>query len=74
MKAYKQLYLALMAAFLIGNHKGFIALWTDSGEDPKIVFPYSVTSLPPEDQQRVNEGIRVESEAQLHGLIEDFLS
>lgn len=74
MKRKNYLYLALAAAFLIGNHQGFIALWTDSGAEPDIVFPYSVTSLPPQDQLRVNEGIRVQTREQLHALMEDFLS
>ena len=74
MKAFRYFYLALMAAFLIGNHKGFIALWTDTDPEPKIVFPYSIASLPGEDQERVIKGIRIDSEAQLHRWLEDFLS
>lgn len=74
MKAAKYIYLALMMAFLIGNHKGFIALWTDPDADPKIVFPYSIASLPPEDQKQVDQGIWIRSEEQLQALIEDFLS
>ena len=48
---YRQIYLALVFAFLIGNHKGFIALWTDPAGEPAIIFPYSVASLPQKDQQ-----------------------
>ena len=71
---YRQIYLTLLLAFLIGNHKGFIALWHDSAGDPAIVFPYSVSSLPPQDQQRINNGIYLESEEELNRLLEDYLS
>ena len=67
-------YLTLVAAFLIGNYRGYIALWTNEEEDPAKVFPYSVSSLPPADQALVNEGIRLETEADLLKLLEDYLS
>ena len=71
---YRQIYLALVFVFLIGNYKGFIALWKDPVGDPAMVFPYSVASLPQKDQQLLNEGIYLESEAQLNALLEDYLS
>ena len=71
---FRQFYLTLLFAFLIGNHKGFIALWKDPAADPAMVFPYSVSSLPPQDQQLINKGIYLESEAELHRLLEDYLS
>ncbi|MBR6596257.1 MAG: hypothetical protein IKK72_06805 [Oscillospiraceae bacterium] len=71
---YRQFYLTLLLAFLIGNHKGFIALWRDNAGDPSIVFPYSVASLPLQDQQLVNKGIYLQSEEELHRLLEDYLS
>lgn len=71
---YRQLYLTLVLAFLIGNYKGFIALWRDGAGDPAMVFPYSVSSLPLPDQQLVRSGIYLESEAELNRLLEDYLS
>ena len=74
MKLSNYLYLALTAAFLLGNHNGFVALWKDSAPEPLAVFPYRIESLPPYDQQRLNRGIRIGSEEELHALLEDFLS
>ena len=71
---YRQLYLTLLLAFLIGNYEGFIALWRDGAADPAIVFPYSVSSLPLPDQQLVSNGIYLDSEAELNRLLEDYLS
>lgn len=67
-------YLTLILAFLIGNYNGYIALWTDGAKEPTKVFPYSVTSLPPADQEKVNAGIRVDSPDDLKQLLEDYLS
>jgi len=67
-------YLALIWAFLIGNYHGYIALWTEEAKDPVKVFPYSVASLPPADQEKVNAGIRVNSPDDLKQLLEDYLS
>lgn len=67
-------YLALVAAFLIGNYQGYIALWTDEDSAPAKVFPYCVASLPPADQERIDQGIRVDSEDDLRRLLEDYLS
>lgn len=71
---YRQIYLTLVFLFLVGNHKGFIALWTDTASDPVCVYPYSVASLPQADQTRLNEGIYLESDEALSQLLEDYLS
>lgn len=69
-----QVYLALIFTFLIGNHKGFIALWTEDTKEPAVVFPYSVASLPLADQAALEQGIQIESMDQLNRLLEDYLS
>lgn len=74
MKYMKHLYLTLIAAFLLGSHNGFVALWKDSTAEPAVVFPYRIESLPLQDQQRLNQGILVDNEEALASLLEDFLS
>jgi len=71
---YRQIYLTLFFAFLLGSHKGFIALWTGAGPEPDHIFPYSVSSLPIQDQRRLESGILLESEEALIRLLEDYLS
>ena len=68
------IYLALFFTFLLGSHEGFIALWTTPGGDPDVIFPYSVASLPPEDQRRLEAGITLAGEEELVRLLEDYLS
>ena len=72
MKIY--MYLTLIFTFLIGNYQGYIALWTQQSAKPDYVFPYSVASLPPADQIAVENGIRIETEADLRQILEDYLS
>lgn len=65
---------ALAVMFLLGNHKGYLALWKEDRPDPYQIFPVKVESLPPSDQESLARGIRARSDLELAGLLEDFLS
>lgn len=67
-------YLALILTFLLGCRDGFIALWKTPEKDPVYVFPYSITSLPPADHQKLETGIKVDTAEELMALLEDYLS
>jgi hypothetical protein len=67
-------YLTLFSAFLLGSHRGFLALWINGDVEPVQVFPYSVASLPPADQQSLEKGIRIDSREELAAILEDYLS
>lgn len=67
-------YLTLFFAFLLGTHDGFVALWISPGAAPDRIFPYSVSSLPPEDQIRLEKGIQINTKEELLALLEDYLS
>ena len=67
-------YLALICLFLLGSYKGYIALWTDESKEPAKVFPYSVQSLPPADQKKLEKGIKLSSADDLYALLQDYLS
>lgn len=68
------LHTALAMAFLLGCHKGYVALWEVGAAEPKQIFPLTVDSLPPADQELLERGIRVETVQELAQLIEDYLS
>jgi hypothetical protein len=70
----RQLYLALIFAFLLGSHEGFLALWKEPDPEPIQVFPYKVSSLPREDQKLLEQGIRIQTGEELIALLEDYLS
>ena len=67
-------YLTLIFTFLLGNYNGFIALWQLPESNPTVVFPYSTASLPLADQEKLADGILIESDEQLQKLLEDYLS
>jgi hypothetical protein len=67
-------YLALIFAFLLGSHNGFLALWKESDPEPVRVFPYKVSSLPLADQKMLEKGIRIETGKELTQMLEDYLS
>lgn len=64
----------LLIGFLLGVYEGKIALWKDNQKEPMKVFPYQATMLPEADQQRLREGIHVDSLSELYKLVEDYLS
>ena len=73
MKKYHYLYCIILLSFILGCHKGYVALWQQGCDEPK-VFPVPVSNLPVADQKRLEEGIYIESKEQLMHSIEDFLS
>lgn len=66
--------LLLLCSFLLGIHKGYIALWQDKDPDPTAIYPYRAEYLPPEDYQALQDGIRINSKRDLNYLLEDYLS
>ena len=64
----------LAIGFLLGVYEGHIALWKDGSAEPAEVFPFRVEMLPPADQNKLCDGIRIKNPEQLAGLIEDYLS
>ena len=64
----------LLFGFILGIHEGKVALWKENSPKPIKVFPYQASLLPEADQQRLKEGVHVESISQLRKLIEDYLS
>lgn len=66
--------LTLLLGLILGSHNGYIALWTEDSPEPKKVFPYKVTSLPPVDQKALEQGIHIGSAQELAQLLEDYLS
>lgn len=66
--------LTLLMGLILGSHNGYIALWKEGSPEPEKVFPYRVTSLPPADQQALEQGIPIGSAQNLARLLEDYLS
>ena len=74
MKVHRQWYLTLIFGFILSVQGGNIALWREGASEPIRVFPYRAEMLPQEDQQRLQNGIRINSKADLIRLVEDYLS
>ena len=74
MKKHRQLYLALILGFILGIHRGNIALWKNGTSQPAHVFPYRADTLPPEIRSALENGIPVDSLEELEALAENYLS
>ena len=70
----KNLLPVLLLAFLLGSHKGYLALWKDGRPEPFQIYPVKVETLPEADQKALETGVRARSELELASLLEDYLS
>jgi hypothetical protein len=68
------LFLILSAVMLLGSYKGYLALWEQGAAEPTRIYPCKISSLPPADQQTLEEGIPIHNQAELAQRLEDFLS
>ena len=68
------LSLLMILGLTLGSFRGYVALFDENREEPRQVFPYQLSTLPPADQVALEKGIPVRSEKELQHLLEDFLS
>lgn len=73
-KKHHIIYYTAALFFLLGIKDGYVALWKDNSVIPLEVFPYKAQLLPPEDQQALEKGIRINSQEELMHLLEDYMS
>ena len=71
---FRHLYFALIFTFILGVHKGKIALYKSGSDEPLRVFPYRAEMLPATDQEELEKGIPIHTPDGLSRLIEDYLS
>ena len=71
---YRPFSILLALMFLLGSHKGYLALWKEDQKEPYQIFPVKVDSLPEAEQYILNKGITARSEIELSSLLQDFLS
>ena len=68
------LSLLMILGLTLGSFRGYVALFDENREEPRQVFPYRISTLPPADQVALEKGIPVRSQKELQHLLEDFLS
>ena len=72
--AQRILPIALSLGLILGSFRGYVALFDDSCQEPRQIYPYQVAALPPADQAALDKGIPIRSEKQLQHMLEDYLS
>ena len=71
----KRHFAPLLALYVVlGSWKGYVALFEKGHTEPRQIFPTMVTSLPPADQEALEQGIIIRNERDLQQLLEDYLS
>ena len=64
----------LLLCWVLGCHKGYVALFAPGEPLPLEVYPYKAEMFPDADQKALQRGIPVKDEAELSRLLADFLS
>ncbi len=64
----------VLLGLILGVHRGYLALWRDSDPEPWKVFPYKASTLPLDQQKRLEQGIFIRDSDQLQKLLGDYLS
>ncbi len=58
----------------LGVFEEKLALFVGKSQYPDTVYDFFIRNLPPEDREKLREGIPVSSEKELEALLEDFMS
>ena len=74
LRIQKTLWAFALSMYLLGCHKGYLALWKEDHPEPFQIYPVKVDALPEQDRDALEKGIRVRSDIELSSLLEDFLS
>ena len=67
------LYCITLLSFLLGIHKGKIALWKAGNPNPVKVFPYSADILPDKERAMLEKGVEIKDLEQLTRYAEKYL-
>lgn len=63
------------AVFVVGQWDGHLAVFENGDDTPSRLYEdIWIVSFPPQEQERLKAGIRVTSQAELHGVLEDYTS
>ena len=62
----------LLLGFLLGIHNGQIGVWKDQDPTPMRVIPCPVWVLSQRQQQMLQQGIRIDSMADVERLLTEF--
>ena len=65
---------ATVAVMCLRAFEGRVALFVDGEDLPVEVYDVPIETLPPEEQQRLQNGIMIESEEMLWELLENYNS
>ena len=64
----------LLLYVILGNWKGYLALFEGEAAEPRQIYPKLVEELSEEDQNALNEGVLIRNDRLLKQLLEGYLS
>lgn len=67
-------YGIFLFSFLLGIHKGQIAIWKDEDPQPAVILPYKAEMLPIKDRIALKKGIHFDSMEDIQKILQDYLT
>ena len=64
----------LLWSFYLGVYNDQLAVYKENSTAPMIVLPYRIDLYPPNDQEKLRDGIPFQNSEELSALLEDFIS
>lgn len=63
----------LLLYLVLGTWKGYVALFDRGDQEPRMIYPRTVDSLPAEDQAALEEGIIIRNQDQLEQALDKYV-
>ena len=74
-RAAKRKWVAVLLLYVVlGNWKGYLALFDGNSAEPRQIFPLRIEAMSQEDQDALNGGILIRNERRLQELLQQYLS
>lgn len=74
MKKHNWFLPLMLAGYLLGISRGYVAVWKDEDPEPMLVTRMPVALLPKKDVEALEKGIRLPDDYTLVQALEDFCS
>lgn len=73
MKCKRFLSCLMLLYLVLGTWKGYVALFDRGAQEPRMIYPRPVASLPAEDQAALEDGIVIRNQDQLEQALEKYV-
>lgn len=74
MRKHRWFMTLLLAGYILGISRGYVAVWKEEDPEPWLVTKMPTALLPLEDVKRLEKGVRIPDDYTLAQALEDYCS